>query len=113
MNPEDLITFKEASVILDCTPQNIHRIVKAGKLTTVEEFSPNGQSSSTTFLKRSDVMDYLESVGIYRGNKPFDAVKVAEIVSRVKNGETMSAVAKEFKISTNEVYKHVLKSYKK
>lgn len=113
MDSEDLITIKEASVILDCTPQNVHRIVKAGKLTIAGEFSPGGQSSSITFLKRSDVMHYLESVGIYRGKKPFDAVTVAEIVQRVKNGETMSAVAKEFKISTEKVYQYCLKSYKK
>jgi hypothetical protein len=107
MDLEDLITFKEASVILGCSPQNVHRIVKTGKLTIA------GQSSSTTFLKRSDVMNYLDSVGIYRGKSPLSAVTVAEIVQRVKNGETMSAVAKEFKISTNKVYGYCLEDYKK
>jgi hypothetical protein len=107
MDLEDLITFKEASIILNCTPQNVHRIVKAGKLTIAE------QSSSTSFLKRSDVMNYLDSVGIYRGKSPLNAVTVAEIVQKVKDGETMSAVAKEFKTSTNRVYKYCLESYKK
>lgn len=109
MNPEDLITAKEAGEILGQSRDNVLRLGRIGKIPISDKVGFN----RSKLFKRSDVTNFLNSEQTISRRTELSASIVTEIVYRVKSGESMSALAKEFKTSTKEVYKHVLKSYKK
>jgi len=109
MNSEDLITTKEVAEISGYNVSYITQLVRKNKLKPEKVVDNKG----SMVFKRSDITAFFTSYQGFNRKPPLNTDTVAEIVSRVKNGETISAVAKEFKINTNEVYKHVLKSYKK
>jgi hypothetical protein len=87
VNSEDLIDSKQAAKILGYCHGNIKKLVASNKLTPVKR---EGQRNNMYF-KRSDITDFLTSGQVYNRKPPLNAVTIAEIVSRVKSGETMSS----------------------